>query len=229
MVDSQKAGESVADSAQPATSYKSGLNCRWFADSQGNALNFSGASPVIVKNGLTLRVNSFINGDRASQEQVSDSSISYLRSSKVLIGAEDNRFFFKGGIGEVRLWNGIRTEEEIKRYVGRHLPGQEAGLAAYWHFQEGKAQDYSGRGNHGTLHGKPKLTNVPLAAYRLSVAIEDQVQQTKNVLLCHTWSHLAAVFNQSYALRFDEQDRVECGTERTLDITDDLTLELYFS
>jgi hypothetical protein len=42
------------------------------------------------------------------------------------------------------------------------------------------------------------------------------------------WVHLAAVFNQSYALRFNgNSDRVECGSDITLDITGDLTIEAF--
>lgn len=133
----------------------------------------------------------------------------------------------------MRLWNRVRTDEEIKLYMGRHLPGRDDDLAAYWHFQDRKAKDYSGRGNHGILNGnmadkdKPQAT-VPLAAYRVLFGVGAQARQSRAVLPCNTWNHLAMTFNQSYGLRFDgRESRVDCGTERTLDITDNLTIEIY--
>jgi hypothetical protein len=58
---------------------------------------------------------------------------------------------FMGQIGEVRIWNGARTREEIRRYKNRALTGKEPGLAACWTFEQAEGQfayDISGNNNH---------------------------------------------------------------------------------
>jgi Concanavalin A-like lectin/glucanases superfamily len=196
---------------------------------------YSVACTTLVE-GSTLRVNTFVDGDRDPQETIvrrADSAAA-PDSSTVVLGASHNYDTgFRGRIGEVRLWNRVRTNEEIKLYMGRHLPGRDDDLASYWHFQDRKAKDYSGRGNHGVVKGnmadenKPQAT-VSLAAYRVWFGVGAQALESRDVLPCNTWSHLAMTFNQSYGLRFDgRESRVDCGTERTLDITDNLTIEIY--
>ena len=44
---------------------------------------------------------------------------------------------FPGQIDEVRVWNTVRTEEEIRENMSRRLTGQEPGLAGLWNFDEG--------------------------------------------------------------------------------------------
>ena len=69
------------------------------------------------------------------------------------IGArrEARRQFFDGFIDEVRIWNIVRTEAEIRATMSTTLQGNEAGLAGYWNFDDGTANDLSKNGNHGTL------------------------------------------------------------------------------
>ncbi len=61
---------------------------------------------------------------------------------------------FMGQIGEVRIWKGARTREEISRYKNRALTGKEPGLAACWTFEQAEGQfayDISGNNNHARL------------------------------------------------------------------------------
>ena len=61
---------------------------------------------------------------------------------------------FKGLIGEVRLWNGAHTRQELNQYKNVALTGNEPGLAACWTFEqtEGRyAYDISGNSNHARL------------------------------------------------------------------------------
>jgi hypothetical protein len=51
------------------------------------------------------------------------------------IGANRDRSrYFKGIIDEVRLWNVVRTQEELKEYMHKLLDGNEPGLWAYHRF-----------------------------------------------------------------------------------------------
>ncbi|MHC4640007.1 MAG: M56 family metallopeptidase [Planctomycetota bacterium] len=61
---------------------------------------------------------------------------------------------FMGQIGEIRIWNGARKREEIRRYRDVALTGKEPGLAACWNFEQAEGQfayDMSGNNNHGRL------------------------------------------------------------------------------
>jgi hypothetical protein len=61
---------------------------------------------------------------------------------------------FKGLLGEVRLWNGARTRQELRQYENVALTGTEPGLAACWNFEQTKgkyAYDISGNNNHARL------------------------------------------------------------------------------
>jgi hypothetical protein len=59
-----------------------------------------------------------------------------------------------GQIGEIRIWNGVRTREHIRRYENAALTGNEPGLAAWWPFEQKEGQfayDMSGNNNHARL------------------------------------------------------------------------------
>ena len=75
-------------------------------------------------------------------------TLNYLK-----IGArrEARREFFDGLIDEVRVWNIVRTGTEIRAAMDTPLQGNEPGLAGYWNFDDGTANDLSKNGNHGTL------------------------------------------------------------------------------
>ena len=71
------------------------------------------------------------------------------------IGArrEARREFFDGLIDEVRVWDIVRTDFEIRSTIDTSLQGNEPGLAGYWNFDDGTANDLSKNWNHGTLRG----------------------------------------------------------------------------
>ena len=58
---------------------------------------------------------------------------------------------------EVRFWSDVRSQDEIRAYKDRTLEGNEAGLLAYYRFDQqpdalhSTLYDYSGNGNNGTL------------------------------------------------------------------------------
>ena len=61
------------------------------------------------------------------------------RSSPLDIGRDNEAdgFAYVGGLDELRLWNVVRTHAEIQAAMSTELTGAEAGLAAYWRFNEG--------------------------------------------------------------------------------------------
>ncbi|MBC8217646.1 MAG: redoxin domain-containing protein, partial [Planctomycetes bacterium] len=59
-----------------------------------------------------------------------------------------------GLIGEIRIWNGKRTRQEIRKYEKVALTGEELDLAAWWTFEQTEGQfayDMSGNNNHARL------------------------------------------------------------------------------
>lgn len=74
--------------------------------------------------------------------------------------------FFAGAIDEVRVWSGARTAEQIRANMHQPLSGSEAGLLAYWKFDDGTGQwamDSSPNGRNGLLGGSVAVgSNDPL-------------------------------------------------------------------
>ena len=69
--------------------------------------------------------------------------------------SQSNDFFFYGQIDEVRVWNRVLTETEIREMMCKKLTGTEPGLVGYWDFNDcggTTALDRSGNGNDGTLY-----------------------------------------------------------------------------
>ncbi len=64
--------------------------------------------------------------------------------------------YFKGQIADIRVWDQVRSPDQIKNLMGQRLKGDEAGLVGYWPLNEGSgttAKDLTGNGNQGTIHG----------------------------------------------------------------------------
>jgi len=67
-----------------------------------------------------------------------------------------NNFSFEGIIDNVRIWNRVRTVDEITADFNQLLYGNESGLAAYWKMDEGTGddiEDNSTNTNIGTIAG----------------------------------------------------------------------------
>ena len=69
----------------------------------------------------------------------------------------DNSYYFKGKIDEIRIWNTIRTGEEINANMNSELTGSETGLIAYYKMSNGSGStldDNQVNGwNSGTIAG----------------------------------------------------------------------------
>ncbi len=78
----------------------------------------------------------------------------------LLIGKRgDNSGTFDGQIDEVRIWNTIRTEAQIKTNMYKELTGSESGLVAYYKMSDATGTsltDNSANANTGTLVNGPE-------------------------------------------------------------------------
>jgi hypothetical protein len=141
------------------------------------------------------------------------------------IGRADT--YFNGRLDEVRLWNRARTAEEIQAEMNHRLSGNEANLAGYWHFEAG-ARDYSSGKHHGVWHGPLQKAPSALPLYEFFAGVNGQHVQSREVVPAGAWTHLAAVFMQSYGLKFDGlSGYLDCGKDDTLNINTDLTVEVF--
>ena len=168
----------------------------------------------------------FVNGDRTSHRIA---SAHYSGTGDLFIGRISTGHLH-GELDEVRIWNIARDASDIKANTSRRLGGQEPGLTAYYYFELGNADDRSGNGHHGSLNGNlTSRTPVasPLKAYTCFASVGSDAIATIDPIVSHSWHHYAAVYNQSYALRFDSNDVGDAGNESMLNITEDLTIEAF--
>jgi signal transduction histidine kinase/CheY-like chemotaxis protein/ligand-binding sensor domain-containing protein len=71
---------------------------------------------------------------------------------------------FRGAMDEVRVWDHERTPEQIQEQMFKTLAGSESGLAGYWNFNDGTAQDLSPGKHHGRPEGTPEFVTEALPA-----------------------------------------------------------------
>ena len=150
------------------------------------------------------------------------------------LGMAFNTHHFRGDLDEVRVWNSARTKKQIRDHLDSTLTGNEEGLLAYWHFDGRRATDWSGNGHHGSIEGDPQTVESPIRpGYALFAGVGKRFLKTRGAIAVSRsvnagWTHLAAAFHQSYALEFDSKDHyIECGKEPDLDLTQDLTIEVW--
>ncbi len=85
----------------------------------------------------------YINGNLILSD-IPTSPRNTVSSNNLTIGLTASDEYFQGTIDELRIWNVSRTQSEIQTYRIIELTGNEAGLVAYYNFNQGIAnQDNS--------------------------------------------------------------------------------------
>ncbi|ANZ13604.1 LamG domain-containing protein [Streptomyces noursei] len=143
---------------------------------------------------------------------------------------------------EVRLWTTARTATEVREYKNRRITGNEPGLAGYWPYAEPAPQvagkpgvhDRSGNGRHVYLRGGVTTTAAPATltvaeetGYRVAARVGSSLVATCDTFPPHEWSHLAATYEQSWAVELTDGAYLEVPDNDALDIADDLTVEVF--
>lgn len=137
----------------------------------GNGVNFSAVNgPSIVLNTWAHLAGTY---DKASQtmrfyvdgvEVATLANVTYAPNgtSPLRIGAGGTEgagtYFHDGKIMEVRVWNRVRSAQEIQADMKRRVAGTEAGLVGYWPLNEGTgtvAKDCTSGARNGTLVNAP--------------------------------------------------------------------------
>lgn len=99
----------------------------------------------------------YVNGEE--QASAVNGTGTLEKGGRVVVGARGDQStnqVWAGEIDEVRIWDHVRTQQEIQDNMFRELEGNEDGLAAYWKMDEGSGttvEDSSGNGWDLTLNG----------------------------------------------------------------------------
>ncbi len=108
----------------------------------------------------------FING---SHDRTGSNKSRFVgNEDKLKIGSSLGGSYFQGCIADVRIWNKVRTPEEIKNSMYLQLTGKELGLLGYWRLdaivegKERKVIDFSVNGNDGIVQGGAYVSSVTL-------------------------------------------------------------------
>ncbi|MFN6531150.1 LamG-like jellyroll fold domain-containing protein [Nostoc sp. ChiSLP03a] len=144
----------------------SGVNFTCTPDKKGIQYLSSGTKTLTLSqwqhvtgtyNGQEMKV--YVNGVLKATKAISANKINYNPENNLRIGVyqDDNEAYnFKGKIAEVRLWNCIRSEAEIKSCMYNSLKGNEPGLVGYWPLNEGSTttvKDGTSLSNNGKITG----------------------------------------------------------------------------
>lgn len=101
-------------------------------------------------NGVALTLNSAPGGTPPTAFRNTNAPFD-IGSVTNSIGSRQN---YTGQMDEVRVWNVVRTQTEIRDNMCKQLTGSEAGLIGYWNMNEGignMVNDLTVNGNDGTL------------------------------------------------------------------------------
>jgi signal transduction histidine kinase/CheY-like chemotaxis protein/ligand-binding sensor domain-containing protein len=123
---------------------------------------------VASTNGIRL----YLNGLLVSTNQTPSDWVpvrppplkNFLGRSVVRSVTETTDADFAGQMDEVRVWNGERTETEIRATMFQALSGAEPGLLALWNFNDAAnpGRDASTNGRHGRLAGNARIVQASL-------------------------------------------------------------------
>lgn len=125
---------------------------------------------AFTKSSSTLKI--LVNGFLIYQTNSAGASV-LSQSSYVGIGANPwnganqttpQSEFFAGGIDEVRVWSGARTDAEIANNMDTKLAGSTSNLLGYWDFNGNGSSstlyDRTTNGNNMTIYGSPSFPDV---------------------------------------------------------------------
>jgi hypothetical protein len=95
------------------------------------AINGNGTALTVLEGGHEIAARSWAGGD-------GDHGGALLVGAGLSALSQEPAGFFMGALDELRVWNIARAPPDIARDAGGVLRGDEAGLTAYWRFDEGR-------------------------------------------------------------------------------------------
>lgn len=199
---------------------------------------------AVTHDGHTLRA--YLDGRPVAA--VEQAGCTYVFQAYV-VGANAGRSaFFGGQLDELRVWSYARSPQEVSTDRLNRLQGDEPGLHSYYRFDLTQALDLTAEPEHGAYHGTPALvtSHSVLQGFRVVAGVAlarpgdqaageggnhpletRQFVMSHDVLTQHQWHHLALRFHQGYALRFTGQGGMTVPHSPPLNLTGDLTIEIF--
>jgi len=111
---------------------------------------------AVTYDGHSSAVNMYINGvEQAITQRTPPMGLLFDHAAFDLVLGNDaaHQLTFQGAIDEVRLWNIVRSGNDIAASMNNYLYGDEAGLVVYWQLNEADGDqffDLSANNNDGT-------------------------------------------------------------------------------
>jgi len=112
------------------------------------AATYDGTNLKLYKNGSLVNQTDALNGV-INLSGAADFNIGYFNHNGI------DRYF-NGNIDDVRLWNIVRSDLQIKGFKNTTLQGDETGLVGYWKFDESSGSilnDETSNSNNGSING----------------------------------------------------------------------------
>ncbi|HHE38907.1 MAG TPA: LamG domain-containing protein, partial [Candidatus Cloacimonetes bacterium] len=110
----------------------------WVVETEDNAISENEWNHIVYsRNGTGMGNHKiFVNGEE--QQLLTENNYNFTDNDiDKLIGSKNGSTgFYSGILEEMRLWNIVRTEEEIRENMYIPLVGNETGLVSYWQFNE---------------------------------------------------------------------------------------------
>ena len=170
---------------------------------------------AVVSSGVTATV--YVNGE--AKKVIGSVNLTSTLNHLFIGAMPDPAYYYEGQIDELRIWNDVRSQQEISDNMCLTLNSNEAGLAAYYQFDETDGSttlpDITANNNDGTLNnmtGDEWLTSTISAA-------------------CQELFPPAAVYpieGTVYYLDFDGVDEyLSIGNESFFDFSTSITIELW--
>ncbi|MFJ3793967.1 LamG-like jellyroll fold domain-containing protein [Kitasatospora sp. NPDC090091] len=136
---------------------------------------------------------------------------SYVGNGPLILGQQPfNGTSLYGQIDEVRVFDRVRSPQEILSQRFQRLSGLEPGLLGHWKFE-----------------GGPNDTASPIKGYQVVARVGHQAVRSAERFPCNEWGHVAATFTQSWAVRLDGGEGLSVASQDSLNILEDLTIEAF--
>jgi signal transduction histidine kinase/CheY-like chemotaxis protein/ligand-binding sensor domain-containing protein/protocatechuate 3,4-dioxygenase beta subunit len=119
---------------------------------------------VLGTNGMRLYLNGRLIGTNAYTERFFTQAPVRQFLLGQFVGGIERIDPLQGELDEVRVWKTARTQEQIRKSIGRKLTGNEPGLIGLWNFDDptNPGRDASLGGHHGRLVGRATVTSAVL-------------------------------------------------------------------
>jgi len=116
---------------------------------------------AVVFDRTQSRVQFFKNGALDASVSITFPTGAVDQTDSLFIGkdAPPSSRFLQANLDDIRVWNVARTAQQIQDNFRSELVGNETGLAAYWNFNAGNANDLTSNGNNGALSGGASIIN----------------------------------------------------------------------